>query len=111
MSQCPSEKELEAMKLANRKLELLAERAELRGRICQAIKDLDWISREEAAAYLNFSLATLGRYLVDNAQWIRTRHNGSGKNGRLSIYREDIERLQLKTATGGEEIPDEERWT
>jgi len=109
MSRNPTEQEIEALERANRKLELLVQRVELRARLCQAIKGLDWISREEAAAYLGYSMATLDRYLEENKPWIRMRNNGSGKNGRKSIYRRDVQKLHLRTATGGDEISEEER--
>lgn len=85
-------------------LEHIAQKAELRARLARAIKELDWISREEAAAYMGFSTATLDRYLQENARWIRPRNNGTGKNGRKSIYRRDLVDFHLKTARGGEEI-------
>lgn len=54
-------------------------------------------------------MVTLDRDLHANEPWIRTRHNGSGQNVRLRIYLEDLEKLQLTTATGGKEILEEER--
>ncbi|MEM1059366.1 MAG: hypothetical protein AAGK14_08965 [Verrucomicrobiota bacterium] len=109
MSRNPTEQEIEALERDNRKLGLLVQRAELRARLCRAIEGLDWISREEAAAYLDYSKATQDRYLEENKPWIRMRKNGSGKNGRKSIYRRDVQKLHLRTATGGDEIPEEKR--